>query len=113
MANGRGDQHHRMPAAYGRNRGSTMRRIATGPLSDRVAELAAKAGQKEARVYVSQSARSQVLNAFALFGAGVVLAAPPVAALTGREVDAIAAHELSHLRRKNYGVWTAFAIVVR
>ena len=48
-----------------------------------------------------------------LFGAGVVLAAPPVAALTGREVDAIAAHELSHLRRKNYGVWTAFAIVVR
>ena len=89
-----------------------MRRIATGPLSDRVAELAANAGQKEARLYVSQSARSQVLNAFALFGAGVVLAAPP-AALTRREVDAIAAHELSHLRRKNYGVWTAFAIVVR
>jgi len=90
--------------------GSTTRQITAGPLSDRVSELAAKAGHKNARLYVSSSTRTQTSNAFALVGRGIVLTAPLVASLNKREVDAIAAHELSHFKHKKPGIWLAFII---
>ncbi len=70
--------------------------LAGGELKGRVSELAAKAGRRDVEVYVSSSERSQAWNAFALRRNGIVLTAPLVRSLHKQEVDAVAAHELSH-----------------
>jgi heat shock protein HtpX len=90
--------------------GSTVRQLAGGELKDRVKQLAVEAGHPDARLYVSSSTRSQVSNAFALPRNGIVLTAPLVRSLTRREVDAVAAHELSHLGHRGRSPFAALAV---
>jgi len=45
-------------------------------------------------------------------GRSIFLTAPLVQSLSKREVDAVAAHELSHVRHKNRGGWTALCIAM-
>jgi Zn-dependent protease with chaperone function len=90
--------------------GSRVRRLSGGDLKDRVSELAAKAGRHDVQVYISSSARSQASNAFALLRNGIVFTAPLVQSLTRREVDAVAAHELSHFGHARRSLWAALAV---
>ena len=91
---------------------SSTRQLTAGELKERVSALAARAGSPQMKLYVSFSSRSQVANAFALPGRTIFLTAPLVRLLSKREVDAVAAHELSHVRHSNRGVWTALCIAM-
>jgi Zn-dependent protease with chaperone function len=86
--------------------------LSGGEFRDRMSALAAKAGCPQIKVYISFSTRSQVANAFALPGRSIFLTAPLVRSLSKREVDAVAAHELSHMRHSNRGQWTALCIAM-
>ncbi|MGA7245800.1 MAG: M48 family metalloprotease, partial [Terracidiphilus sp.] len=90
---------------------SSTRQITAGELKERVAALAARAGCPQVGVFVSFSTRSQVANAFALPGKKIFLTAPLVRLLSKREMDAVAAHELSHVRHSNRA-WTALCIAM-
>lgn len=81
--------------------------IRDGELKERVSALAVKAGCPHARVYVLFSKRSAILNAFARPRRGILFTAPLVRSLSRREMDAIAAHELTHLRHSHsyLGMW--------
>lgn len=87
-----------------------VRELGGGELRDRVSELAAKMGRQGIRVYVSSSARAQTLNAFALRRNSILLTARLVQSLTKREVDAVAAHELSHFGHTRRSSWTALVV---
>ena len=88
--------------------------ITAGELKERVSALAARAGCPQVKIYISFSARSQVANAFALPGRSIFLTAPLVQSLSKREVDAVAAHELSHVRARysSRGGWTALCMAM-
>ena len=89
--------------------GASVRQLSTGELKERVAALAAKAGH-QVLLFVASSTRSQVSNAFALRRNGIVLTAPLIQSLTTREVDAVAAHELSHFGHVRRNPWAALAL---
>lgn len=91
---------------------SSIRLLTSGDLKERVSALAARAGCPQIKTYISFSTHSQVANAFALPGKTIFLTAPLVRSLSKREVDAVAAHELSHVRHTNQGVWTALCIAM-
>ena len=91
---------------------SSTRQLTAGELKERVSALAARAGCPQVRVYISFSTRSQVANAFALPGRTIFLTAPLIRLLSKREVEAVAAHELSHVRHSNRGGWTALCIAM-
>jgi Zn-dependent protease with chaperone function len=91
---------------------SSTRQLTTGELKERVSALAARAGCPQVGVYISFSTHSQVANAFALPGRTIFLTAPLVRMLSKREVDAVAAHELSHVRHSNRGMWTALCFAM-
>lgn len=90
----------------------STRQLTAGELKDRISALAAKAGCPQVKVYISFSTHSQVANAFALPGRTIFLTAPLVRSLSKREVDAVAAHELSHVRHSNRGGWMALCIAM-
>jgi Zn-dependent protease with chaperone function len=99
------------------NSGGSVRELNVGELKDRITALAARTGRHDVKVYVSSSTRSQVLNAFAMLRNGILLTAPLVGSLSRREVDAVAAHELSHFGhvRRNHVIssqWAALAVAV-
>jgi len=83
-----------------------------GEFKERMSALAARAGCPRVRIYISFSTRSQVAAAFALPGRSIFFTAPLVRLLSKREVDAVAAHELSHFRHSNRAVWTALGIAM-
>lgn len=91
---------------------SSTRQMTAGELKERVSALAARAGCPQVKVYISFSTNSQVANAFALPGRTIFLTAPLVRSLSKREVDAVAAHELSHKRQSRRGEWTALCIAM-
>ena len=91
---------------------SSSRQLTAGALKERVSALAARAGCPQVKVYISAPANSQVANAFALPGRMIFLTAALVRSLSKREVDAVAAHELSHVRHSNRGAWTALCIAM-
>ena len=91
---------------------SSTRQLTAGELKERISELAARAGCPQVKVYISFSTNSQVANAFALPGRTIFLTAPLVRSLSKREVDAVAAHELSHVRVSNRGAWMALCIAM-
>lgn len=86
---------------------STTRLVTAGELKDRVSALAARAGRPQTKIYISLSERSQTANAFALPGKAIFLNAALIRLLCKREVDAVAAHELSHAELTNRGTWIA------
>ena len=75
--------------------------LTTGELRDRVFELATRATVKIKQVFVLSAGRMQVANAYATGAQTVTFTDYLLQRLTKREVDAIAGHELSHLRHKH------------
>ncbi|MGA2350205.1 MAG: M48 family metallopeptidase [Terracidiphilus sp.] len=91
-----------------------VRQLREGELKEHVSALAARAGCPQVKIYISSSTRSDVLNAFAWPRRFILFTAPLVRSLSRREVDAIAAHELSHSRhlRSRLGIWVALCLAM-
>jgi Zn-dependent protease with chaperone function len=80
-----------------------VRAVETGELLDRITAIAHKAGVQLKRVYLLRNRLSHEANAFALSGQRVMLTESLMQALTKREVDAVMAHEVGHLKGKHVG----------
>jgi Zn-dependent protease with chaperone function len=75
--------------------------ITCGELRNRIFDLAAKAGVLLSQVYVLPEHKAQMSNAFARSDNSVALTASLLKHLSKREVDAIMAHEIGHLKEKH------------
>lgn len=73
--------------------------VSSGELRDRLFALAAKAGVRLQQLYVIPAARSRLANAFAAQGRQVAITDLLLSELSRREVDAVLAHELAHVKR--------------
>lgn len=75
--------------------------VTAGEMRDRIVALAARAGISVRQLYVMPRSRERLANAFAS-NQGAVLVTDYLLAHLGRdEVDAVMAHELAHLRRRD------------
>ncbi len=93
--------------------GRTLESLSSGELRDRVFQLAATAGVKLKSLYVISSAKSTMANAFAARGNIVLVTDYLLKRLTRREVHAIVAHELTHLKRQHIALrGVMFAAVI-
>ena len=72
--------------------------VTHGALRDRLFALAAKAGATLQQLYVVPTRRSRMANAFAVQGGVVLLTDWLLENLDRREIDAVLAHELAHIR---------------
>lgn len=81
--------------------GRTSESLSTGELRNRVFALAANSGVRLKSLYVISSAKSRMANAFAAQGNTVMVTDYLLTHLTRREVDAVVAHELTHLKRQH------------
>lgn len=72
--------------------------LTSGPLRDRIGRIAAQAGVAVHHVHVLGAEDVRMANAFALEGGRVMLTDHLLTRLSRREVDAIVAHELAHLK---------------
>jgi Zn-dependent protease with chaperone function len=81
--------------------GTVPRALTVGDLRDRVFGLAAQAGVRVQQVYVLPAGKGRMVNAFASTGNIVMLTDLLLERLSRREVDAVIAHELTHLRRRH------------
>jgi len=84
--------------------------ITSGPLRDRIFALAQQMGVKVQQVFVIPAAESGTANAFATTKQTVIFTDYLIEKLNQREVDAIAAHELTHLRH-NHARMLTFMVV--
>ncbi|HNJ40275.1 MAG TPA: M48 family metalloprotease [Acidobacteriota bacterium] len=75
--------------------------LTPGDLRNRVFELATQAGVKVKEIFILSSPKEPLINAFAVAGGNVLLSEDLVSRLNRREVDAIVAHELGHLKHKH------------
>ena len=75
--------------------------LTTGELRDRVFDLAKKAGVEVRQIFLLPTGKGQVANAYASGAQVVMFTDYLLERLTKREVDGVAAHELSHLRYKH------------
>jgi heat shock protein HtpX len=91
---------------------SKLVQVKSGELKDRVSAMAARAACPQVKVFVSFSTRSEMANAFAMPGRSIFLTAPLLRSLSKREVDAIAAHELSHFHHSNRSVWMSLGLAM-
>jgi STE24 endopeptidase len=78
--------------------------LTRGELRDRAFALAAKLGVKVRQIYVVPAGKMRMANAFASSGNTILLTDYLLTRLNRREVDAIVAHELGHLKHK-HGHW--------
>lgn len=69
-----------------------------GPLRQRIFELARLANVSLKGVFLLPEGRWKLMNAFAARGNIMLLSEPLIRVLSRREIDALAAHELTHLR---------------
>lgn len=76
----------------------TVQSLTVGDLRDRIFDLAKPTGVKLKQVYVLPKGRNTMVNAFALQGGQVMFTQSLLERLTKDEVDAVVAHELSHLQ---------------
>ncbi len=84
--------------------GLGIKAISSGPLRERVLEIAAKAKVKVANIYVFVTGTAQVANAFASIGQTVTFTDVLLEQLSVREVDAVIAHEATHLKKGHASV---------
>ncbi|WP_204150790.1 M48 family metalloprotease [Leptolyngbya sp. CCY15150] len=76
----------------------TVQSLTMGDLRDRIFDLAKPTGVKLNQVYILPRGRNKMVNAFALQGGQVMFTQSLLEQLTKDEVDAVVAHELSHLQ---------------
>jgi Zn-dependent protease with chaperone function len=92
--------------------GARTQQLSNGDLKDRIAQLAARAGRPQVKVIISFSDRTNIAAAFALPGKIIYLTAHLVRSLSKREVDAVAAHELSHFTHSQRGQYMSLAMAM-
>lgn len=87
--------------------------LTTGDLRDRIFELAKKAGTALTQIYVMPAGKSQMANAFASRGRRIIFTDYLLSRMNKREVIAVAAHEITHVRRHHVG-WkmAAFGVLL-
>ena len=78
--------------------------LAEGELRDRAFELARRGGVPLVQLFLLPARRTRMANAFAHFRGVVMLTDHLVERLGRREVDAVLAHELGHLRHRHLRV---------
>ena len=81
----------------------TPNALTVGELRDRIFALAGQAGVKVQQVYVLPAGKGRLANAFAMRGNNVLITDYLLEHLSKREIDAIMAHELAHLKRRDPG----------
>ncbi|HKF25755.1 MAG TPA: M48 family metalloprotease, partial [Candidatus Acidoferrum sp.] len=77
----------------------TPNALTTGELRDRAFQLAGRIGVKLRQIYLLPPGKSRMANAFARSGNNILFSEILLANLSKREVDAVVAHELSHLKK--------------
>src|SRR5262249_42216131 len=77
--------------------GTTPQSLSSGALRDRLFDLARRAGVKLRGLYVVPMRSARMANAFAVQGGSVMVADELLDRMSRREVDAVLAHEISHL----------------
>ena len=75
--------------------------ITAGPLRDHIFSMAQKIGVKLQHVFVVAATKTSTANAFATTKQTIIFTDYLLNKLTQREVDAVAAHELTHLRHNH------------
>jgi len=75
--------------------------LTVGELRDRVFSLAQQAGVKLRQLYILPAGKGRMPNAFARHGNDILLTDYLLEHLSKREVDAVVAHELAHLKRRH------------
>jgi Zn-dependent protease with chaperone function len=78
--------------------GLTPRALTAGELRDRIFAMAKTLHVKLTQVYVVATGKARLANAFARTGNSILLTDALLESLNRREVDAVVAHELSHLK---------------
>jgi Zn-dependent protease with chaperone function len=78
--------------------------LSTGELRDRAFAMAKVAGVRLKQIYVIPTRKSRMANACARRGNSLVLTDQLLERLSKREVDAVLAHELAHLKRRHPGL---------
>jgi STE24 endopeptidase len=79
----------------------TRQTLTVGELRDSLFALAEKAGVRIKQVHFLQTGKGRMANAFAMRGNNVLLTDYLLQNLSKREVNAVAAHELAHLRHRH------------
>jgi Zn-dependent protease with chaperone function len=75
--------------------------LTTGDLRDRIMAMAQKIGVKVKNIMLLPAGKAQMANAFAAANNNVMFTDYLLQKLTRREVDAVAAHELTHLKKQH------------
>ncbi|HEX3130312.1 MAG TPA: M48 family metalloprotease, partial [Thermoanaerobaculia bacterium] len=75
--------------------------LTRGDLRERIYGLARRAGVRLQEVYIVPASQRRMANAFATSGNHVLLTDYLVARLSRRELEAVVAHEIGHLRRRH------------
>lgn len=84
--------------------GNQFEAVTTGELRDRVFALAKQAAVEIKQVYLMRTGKSMMANAFASSSGMVIFTDYLLARLDKREVSAVAAHEITHIKNK-HGKW--------
>ncbi len=87
--------------AYARAADVRPQSLTIGELRDRIFVLAAQCKVKIEQIYVIPAGKGRMANAFASSGNTVLLTDYLLQHMSKREVDAVVAHELTHLRRQH------------
>jgi Zn-dependent protease with chaperone function len=88
----------------------TPHAITSGELRDRLVALGERAGVRVRQLYVMPQSTARVANAFAVQGNSVVLTDYLIRHLDRDEIDAVFAHELSHLKGR-HPTWLAVCLL--
>ncbi len=81
--------------------GMDLHSLTAGELRDRAFALAAKANTKLNQLYVLPMSSLRIANAFAHSAQNIFLSDYLVESMSKREVDAVVAHEITHLQKKH------------
>lgn len=87
-----------------RSRGMQVHALATGELHDRAVALASQAGVRLKQIYILSTERMRMANAFAHQANNILLTDYLLKNMNRREVDAVIAHEITHLKKKHLKV---------